>query len=988
MTVDPVAGGTAHDPRVEAEVRRAALSQLLKGGPLAEAVHVLLVMVVAALVWNSLPLALTAGWVGAVTAAAALRTWWRLGLSRRTASPEEALRGVRLTVAGVGLAWGFGAAAAIPALGLDQAALILVVLAGIVAGATGTLVGDRRSFHYLLLTALAPLPIGILLHGHSRVHLIATLLIVLFVGGMDRVHRRAYRTFVERVRAAVLLASSTQDLARQHAYLDALIASTPVAIAVLDGRRSIRSVNPAFETLFGYSTAEAVGASIDALIVPDSLRSESSDLEARARAGEIVRVEIERRRKDGRPIQVRLSAAAVKAAPEGGLVALYEDISDRKAAEQAMRAARELAERVARARSAFLANMSHEIRTPMNAVLGFVELVLDTELQVEQRRALELVRSSSEALLTILNDILDYSKIEAEHLELESIPFDLPKVVHATATLLAVRAREKHLELTVDVPPDVPHIMRGDPTRVRQVLMNLIGNAIKFTEQGEVDVSAAVVGYHDDRTSVRFRVRDTGIGISDEQLATIFDEFTQADASMTRRYGGTGLGLAISRKLVALMGGQLSVTSEVGRGSEFSFTLRLPVERSAAAATPGRAVSLGGRRLLVVDDNETNRRILRDMLGAEGVAVHEAARADAGLTALRRAAAAGTPFDIAILDAQMPDQDGFELAAAVRADPDLAATKLLILTSAGQRGDGERCRQMGIQAYLTKPIARADLIEAVGTVLLEAPPAGAAPALITRHSIAESRHTLRILLAEDNLVNQQVATAMLVKRGHQVDVVGNGREAVDAIGTHDYDLVLMDIQMPEMDGFAATQAIRALPRGRSLPIIALTAHALSGERERCLERGMTGYLAKPFKAHDLFAAIEGRTAATADTAAAPAPPVDLAAFRGTMREAGAEAAVDGILATFASTLPQRLEALAEASRGGEAEAIQRAAHAFRSAAATIGAHRLAQLLEAMEASARSGDVARAQGGLQDVSREAQIVLDHVRLAVDGGGDHG
>ena len=988
MTVDPVAGGTAHDPRVEAEVRRAALSQLLKGGPLAEAVHVLLVVVVAALVWNSLPLALTAGWVGAVTAAAALRTWWRLGLSRRTASPEEALRGVRLTVAGVGLAWGFGAAAAIPALGLDQAALILVVLAGIVAGATGTLVGDRRSFHYLLLTALAPLPIGILLHGHSRAHLIATLLIVLFVGGMDRVHRRAYRTFVERVRAAVLLASSTQDLARQHAYLDALIASTPVAIAVLDGRRSIRSVNPAFETLFGYSTAEAVGASIDALIVPDSLRSESSDLEARARAGEIVRVEIERRRKDGRPIQVRLSAAAVKAAPEGGLVALYEDISDRKAAEQAMRAARELAERVARARSAFLANMSHEIRTPMNAVLGFVELVLDTELQVEQRRALELVRSSSEALLTILNDILDYSKIEAEHLELESIPFDLPKVVHATATLLAVRAREKHLELTVDVPPDVPHIMRGDPTRVRQVLMNLIGNAIKFTEQGEVDVSAAVVGYHDDRTSVRFRVRDTGIGISDEQLATIFDEFTQADASMTRRYGGTGLGLAISRKLVALMGGQLSVTSEVGRGSEFSFTLRLPVEPSAAATTPGRAVSLGGRRLLVVDDNETNRRILRDMLGAEGVAVHEAARADAGLTALRRAAAAGTPFDIAILDAQMPDQDGFELAAAVRADPDLAATKLLILTSAGQRGDGERCRQMGIQAYLTKPIARADLIEAVGTVLLEAPPAGAAPALITRHSIAESRHTLRILLAEDNLVNQQVATAMLVKRGHQVDVVGNGREAVDAVGAREYDLVLMDIQMPEMDGFAATQAIRALPRGRSLPIIALTAHALSGERERCLERGMTGYLAKPFKAHDLFAAIEGRTAATADTAAAPAPPVDLAAFRGTMREAGAEAAVDGILATFASTLPQRLEALAEASRGGEAEAIERAAHAFRSAAATIGAHRLAQLLEAMEASARSGDVARAQGGLQDVSREAQIVLDHVRLAVDGGGDHG
>src|SRR5213594_718573 len=361
-----------------------------------------------------------------------------------------------------------------------------------------------------------------------------------------------------------------------------------------------------------------------------------------------------------------------------------------KRAESVMRDARDLAERTARARSAFLANMSHEIRTPMNAVLGFVELVLDTELTMEQRRALELVRSSSEALLMILNDILDYSKIEAEHLELESIPFDISKVVHATATLLAVRAREKHLELTVDVPPDVPHLVRGDPTRVRQVLMNLIGNAIKFTERGEVDVSASAVRRDGGQATVQFRVRDTGIGIPPEQLATIFQEFTQADASMTRRYGGTGLGLAISRRLVALMGGELTVTSVVGRGSEFSFTLPFPIETPTAVA-PRQAASLGGRRLLVVDDNETNRRIVRDMLGAEGVAVHEAARADAGLAALRRAAGAGTPFDLAILDAQMPERDGFALATAIRGDPDLAPTRLLILTSAGQRGDGERC---------------------------------------------------------------------------------------------------------------------------------------------------------------------------------------------------------------------------------------------------------------------------------------------------------
>jgi len=986
MTANPVAPGTGHDARVEAEIRGAALGQLLRGGPLAEALHVLLVLVVAALVWNSLPLALTLGWVGAVTAAAALRTWWRLGLGRRTTSPEQAVRGVRLTVAGVGLAWGFGAAAAIPALGLAQAALILVVLAGIVAGATGTLVGDRRSFHYLLLTALVPLPIGILLQGHSRPHLIATLLTALFAWSMDRVHRRAHRTFTERVRATVLLESSTRELASQHAYLDALIASTPVAIAVLDGRRSIRSVNPAFEMLFGYSAAEAIGAGIDGLIVPEALRSESSDLEARARRGEIVRVEVERRRKDGHHVQVRLSAAAVKAADEGALVALYEDIGDRKAAELAMRAARDLAERVARARSAFLANMSHEIRTPMNAVLGFVELVLDTELAPEQRRALELVRSSSEALLTILNDILDYSKIEAEHLELEAIPFDLPKVVHATATLLAVRAREKHLELTVDVPPDVPHLVRGDPTRVRQVLMNLIGNAIKFTEQGEVDVSAAVAGHHGGRASVRFRVRDTGIGISEPQVATIFDEFTQADASMTRRYGGTGLGLAISRRLVALMGGALTVTSEVGRGSEFSFTLPFPVEVPAGAQVPGRTASLGGCRLLVVDDNETNRRILRDMLGAEGVAVHEAPRADAGLAALRRTATAGTPFDLAILDAQMPDQDGFELATVIRADSQLARTRLLILTSAGQRGDGERCRQLGIQAYLTKPIARADLIEAVGTVLAGAPSAKGGADLVTRHSIAESRHTLRILLAEDNPVNQQVATAMLLKRGHQVDVVANGREAVDAVGAERYDLVLMDIQMPEMDGFEATAQIRALPQGGALPIIALTAHALSGERERCLERGMTGYLAKPFKAHELFAVVEGRGPDGAEPAAPAPPPVDVAAFRRTMEEAGAAEAVDGILATFVQTLPQRLDALAAATAGDTAEPIERAAHAFKSAAATIGARGLAALLDQIEAAARGGDVPGARDKLQGVRAEAQTALAYLQTTVKGGGD--
>src|SRR5512143_2935469 len=971
----PLAGVGDQAPRLEAEVRRAAVTQLLAGGPFVEWLHLPLVLLIAALVWNSLPIERTIGWVAAVTAAAALRAWWRLRVRRRAPSPEEAVRGVRLTVSGVGLAWGFGTAVATPALELHEVGVALVVIAGLVAGATSTLVGDRRSFRYLLLTMLAPLPVGILVKGHARPEIIAIALIAMFAWGMDRVHASAHRTFVERIRATVLLELSGEQLTRQHGYLTTLLASAPVAIAIVDGGGRIRGVNPQCKALFGYATEEMIDRELDELLVPPAERVSAARLTARVRQGERVATEVERRGKDGRLIPVRITAARLTGSTSGDLVVLYEDITERRRAEAAVREARDAAEHAARARSAFLANMSHEIRTPMNAVLGFVELVLDTELTEEQRGGLELVRSSSEALLTILNDILDYSKIEGEHLELESIPFDLPKVVHATAALLAVRAREKHLDLVVDVSPDVPHLVMGDPTRLRQVLTNLIGNAIKFTDDGRIDVGAAIVagGNGTSAAEVQFRVRDTGIGIAPAHQATIFQEFTQADVSTSRRYGGTGLGLAISRRLVALMGGQLALTSELGRGSEFRFTLSFPVLAAPAAAAPGSATSLGGRRVLVADDNETNRRVLRDILAAEGVAVHESPRAEAAVDALRRAARAGTPYDLVMLDVQLADTGRFALAAAIRADADLSETRLLVLTSAGQRGDGERCRQLGIQAYLTRPLTRADLIEAVGTVLAGVPPAGA-PGVITRHSIAESRHALRVLLAEDNTVNQQVATAMLVKRGHQVDVVDNGRAAVEAIQARPYDVVLMDIQMPEMDGFTATERIRALPRGRTLPIIALTAHALSGERERCLAHGMSGYLAKPFKAHDLFSAVEER----ASPAPPPSlPPVDLAAFRRTMRDAGAEASVDGILAAFIGAVPGQVEALVAATRGTEPEPIAFAAHALKSAAVTIGARSLAVLLEEAEVAAREGDVARARAALTEVEGEANAVREYL-----------
>ncbi|HET7791511.1 MAG TPA: response regulator [Gemmatimonadales bacterium] len=650
-----------------------------------------------------------------------------------------------------------------------------------------------------------------------------------------------------------------------------------------------------------------------------------------------------------------------------------------KRAEKEMRVARDLARRAAQSRSAFLANMSHEIRTPMNAVLGFVELILDTDLSPEQRRGLELVRSSSEALLTILNDILDYSKIEAEHLQLEAIPFDLSKVVHATASLLAVRAREKHLELLTEVPHDVPPAVRGDPTRLRQVLTNLIGNAIKFTEEGEVVVTVTALGMERGAVRVRFSVRDTGIGITGEQLRTIFQEFTQADASMTRRYGGTGLGLSISQRLVRLMGGELQAKSELGRGSEFTFTIALPLE-DAVPAISGTRTSLGGRRALIVDDNETNRRILRDMLAAEGMAVDEASSAAAATQAMTETHRQGADYDLAILDVQMPGEDGFALAGRIRADPALARTRLLMLTSAGNRGDGERCRQLGISGYLTKPVSRSDLAETIA-VVLAAPADTTAPELVTRHTIAESRQSLRVLLAEDNKVNQQVAVAMLVKRGHQVEVVGDGRAAVDAVRRRRYDAVLMDIQMPEMDGFEATHAIRALPDGGAIPIIALTAHALSGERERCLAQGMSGYLAKPFKGHELYAVVEGpaeRPAAPLPASAPSGAPVDLEGFRRIMRESGAETAVDVVLETFSEEAPKRLRALELAVAARDAVEVNRVAHAFRGSAATIGAHDLAAMLQEVETAAHTGDTALVRARFPAVKDQAEAVFSYIK----------
>ncbi len=644
------------------------------------------------------------------------------------------------------------------------------------------------------------------------------------------------------------VAARTVDFEASDERYRAIVDQIADAIVVFDAQTHVvLEFNPALMTLFGATRERLDGMVVSEMILPGQGMLAETIAQLRRSQEPIVSERLVARR-DGSHMTIGSTLNLTMFAGREAVCAVIRDVSERKQVEVALAQARDAAIESGRLKSEFLANMSHEIRTPMNGVMGMAGLLLETELSREQRDFAETIHASADSLLTVVNDVLDFSKIEAGKLEFESLDFDLRTAVEGAVELLAARAFAKGLELTAFVEPSVPWMLTGDPGRVRQVVTNLVANAVKFTESGEVALTISTAEQTDTHATLRFEIRDTGIGISEPTQRKLFHAFTQADGSTTRKYGGTGLGLAISKRLVEIMGGEIGVRSVEGQGATFWFTARFAM-RSAGAADVSN-VSLGGQKILIVDDNATNRKILQHRLAAWHIEHDSAEGGRQAIRLLEEAAAAGKPFDLVILDHQMPEMDGLMLARAIQAIPRIARTVLVMMTSMATLSQDE-VKAAGIRCCISKPLKLAQVRDCLLQGLAGVVPSPA-PAVAPKTVAGTSRG--RILVAEDNVVNKKVILLQLSKMGFQADAVGNGLEAIESLRSIPYDLVLMDCQMPDMDGYEATRAMRRMSgQLRTIPVIAMTAHAMSGDRDKCLEAGMDDYLSKPVKQADLEA---------------------------------------------------------------------------------------------------------------------------------------